>query len=117
MGERQASSKAGQERAARLREALRRRGVGKLYGLALDLGVDQSTISRWTTGGAMSLDHAAALCDRLNLSLDWLVFGRGGMDPRGRGEIIEAIADLLDSFEPEVVASFLTLSRAIPGGR
>lgn len=67
-------------RAARLRMALQVRGVRKRYGLALDLGIDQSTLSRWTNGGAMSLDHAAALSEHLDISLDWLILGRGPMD-------------------------------------
>lgn len=101
----------------RVREVLRRRGVRKLYSLALDLGVDQSTISRWTKDGGMSLDHAAALCSHLGVSLDWLIFGRGGMDPQGRNEKVAVLADLLESFEPEVIASFLKIAEAIGGRR
>lgn len=101
----------------RVREVLRRRGVRKLYSLALDLSVDQSTISRWTKDGGMSLDHAAALCSHLGVSLDWLIFGRGGMDPQGRNEKVAVLADLLESFEPEVIASFLKIAEAIGGRR
>lgn len=104
-------------RAARLREALRRRGVRKLYGLALDLGVNQSTISRWTKDGGMSLDHATALCRHLDISLDWLIFGRGGMEPQARNATVAALADLLDTLDPEVIASFMTIAEAILGRR
>jgi transcriptional regulator with XRE-family HTH domain len=106
-------SRPSQQRAARLREALRRRGVKKLYALALDLEVDQSTISRWTKDGGMSLDHAAALCSLLGVSLDWLIFGRGGMDVEARTGKVTALADLLDTFEPDLVASFMTIAQAI----
>lgn len=101
------------QRAARLRDALRRRGVKKLYALALDLSVDQSTISRWTKDGGMSLDHAAALCAHLNISLDWLIFGRGRMEPEAKSAKLAALADLLETLEPEVIASFLVIAQAI----
>jgi transcriptional regulator with XRE-family HTH domain len=100
-------------RAARLREALHRREIKKLYGLALDLDVDQSTISRWTKDGGMSLDHAAALCVQLDISLDWLIFGQGGMDLRARDGEGAALADLLERLEPELQASLRTIAQAL----
>lgn len=103
------------QRASRLREALRRRGVKKLYALALDLKVDQSTISRWTTDGGMSLDHASALCNQLDISLDWLVFGCGGMDadPIGRGEESALLAGSIQSLDPDLVASIKVIVQAL----
>ena len=103
----------GKQRAARLREALRRRGVRKLYGLALDLGVDQSTISRWSNDGGMSLDHAAALCAHLDISLDWLIFGRGPMEIGSRRGDVDKLADLAGALEPELTACFATILKAI----
>lgn len=103
------------QRASRLREALRKRGVRKLYSLALDLKVDQSTISRWTKDGGMSLDHASALCRQLDISLDWLVFGYGGMDaePAGRGKEGAKLARSLETLEPELLASFKVIVQAL----
>lgn len=51
-----------------------------MLNLALDLGVDESAISRWKKGGAMSLDSAARLARALDVSLDWIVLGRGEME-------------------------------------
>jgi hypothetical protein len=56
---------------ARLNEALRARGVRKLYPLAIELGVDESALSRWRKGGAISLDSAIRLAEHLDVSLDW----------------------------------------------
>jgi transcriptional regulator with XRE-family HTH domain len=105
--------KPAKQRATRLREALRRRGIRKLYGLALDLQVDQSTISRWTNDGGMSLDHVAALCAHLNISLDWLIFGRGTMEIGHRSGEVEKLADLAGALEPELTACFATILKAI----
>jgi len=51
-----------------------------MLNLALDLGVDESAISRWKKGGPMSLDSAARLARVLDVSLDWIVLGRGEME-------------------------------------
>jgi len=112
-----APDESAKQRAARVREALRRRGVRKLYGLALDLGVDQSTISRWTTDGGISLYHAAALCAHLEISLDWLVLGRGSMELGSRGRDAADLADLLAALEPELMACFATILKALSEAR
>ena len=64
----------------RLASAFAARGVRKLQALAVELGVDESAISRWKRGRAISLDNVARLCLALDVSLDWLVLGRGDMD-------------------------------------
>jgi transcriptional regulator with XRE-family HTH domain len=64
-------------RGERLAFALRLRRVPKMTALAADLDVDESAISRWRKGGAMSLGSAGRLCEVLDISLDWLVLGRG----------------------------------------
>ncbi len=51
-----------------------------MMALALDLDVHESAISRWRKGGSMSLENAARISEVLNISLDWLVLGRGEMD-------------------------------------
>lgn len=51
-----------------------------MLNLALDLNVDESAISRWKQGGAMSLKNAARLARILDVSLDWIVLGRGEME-------------------------------------
>lgn len=67
-------------RGERVAHAIRARGVRKMLNLALDLGVDESAISRWKKGGPMSLKSAARLARALDVSLDWIVLGRGEME-------------------------------------
>jgi transcriptional regulator with XRE-family HTH domain len=64
----------------RLQLALRRRNVRKLHALAVEIGVDQSAISRWRNGSPISLPNAVLLCHALDVSLDWLLTGRGLME-------------------------------------
>lgn len=64
----------------RLELALKRRKVRKSYPLALEIGVSESCISRWRRGCSISTDNAIKLCHALDISLDWLLSGRGSMD-------------------------------------
>lgn len=64
----------------RLAYALRVRKVRKLQALAVELGVDESALSRWKRGRSISLDNAVGLSRALDASLDWLVMGRGHID-------------------------------------
>ncbi|MGH6836103.1 MAG: helix-turn-helix domain-containing protein [Methylocella sp.] len=67
-------------RGERLHSALLARGNRKQMSLAAELKVDESAISRWQRNEGLSLEHAARLCEALDISLDWLVLGRGDMD-------------------------------------
>jgi len=69
-----------ESRGDRLSRAIKGRGISKMMALALDLDVHESAISRWRKDGPMSLEHAARLSEVLDISLDWLVLGRGEMD-------------------------------------
>ena len=71
-------------RGERVAHAIKARGIGKMLNLALDLGVDESAISRWKKGGPMSLKSAARLARALDVSLDWIVLGRGEMEHHKR---------------------------------
>lgn len=64
----------------RLEKALEARNVRKIYPLALELGVNESCISRWRRSGSISTDNAIKLCHLLDVSVDWLLSGRGDMD-------------------------------------
>jgi transcriptional regulator with XRE-family HTH domain len=64
----------------RLQLAMRRRGVAKQMAFAAQLAVDESAISRWQRGANMTLRNAMRLCEALDISLDWLLLGRGSMD-------------------------------------
>jgi transcriptional regulator with XRE-family HTH domain len=82
--------------------------------LAQDLGVDESAISRWKKNGPISLDHAARLCEVLDISLDWLILGRGDAAIHKRTPLSErqtsllAAAQLLSPGSFENLIAFLT---------
>ncbi len=106
-----------ESRGERLRLALAARGVRKQMSLAAQLGVNESTISRWQRNQGLSVDHAARLCDALDISLDWLVLGRGDMDfhrssvtSRARRE---AAAGAIAFLPASVLAAINTLALAI----
>jgi transcriptional regulator with XRE-family HTH domain len=67
-------------RGARLIEAMKIRGMQKQHALAYTLGVNESTVTRWKNDGPMSLESAVALCQALDISLDWFLLGYGTMD-------------------------------------
>jgi transcriptional regulator with XRE-family HTH domain len=60
----------------RIRQAMQRAGHVKLASLAEEIGVSESSLSRWCNGHDISLANAVALADCLEVSLDWLVIGR-----------------------------------------
>jgi transcriptional regulator with XRE-family HTH domain len=110
-------------RGERLQSAMAARGVHKQIVLAAELGVNESAVSRWQQGLGLSLDHAARLCEALDISLDWLVLGRGHMDQhRSPAEdpgkqatllaiealpapVADALGVLLDSIKIELASS------------
>lgn len=64
----------------RLRLAIKQRGMSKLSAVAWAVGVTESAVSRWQKGGAMTTGNVATVCQRLDISADWLLLGRGNMD-------------------------------------
>lgn len=64
----------------RIAEAMRHRGIFKQYLLADMVGVDQSAVTRWICGKGISLQHAIAISTKLQISMDWLIFGEGKID-------------------------------------
>jgi transcriptional regulator with XRE-family HTH domain len=78
-------------RGARLRDAMAAQGFRKQHAFAVLLQVNESTVTRWLADGPMSLESAIQICRSLDLSLDWLVLGRGAMraHPAGAGEFVE----------------------------
>ena len=67
-------------RGSRLCQAMKVRGLEKLCALAVAMQVSESAISRWRHGGPITLDNAVLLCSALDISLDWLMLGRGRLD-------------------------------------
>lgn len=97
------------------------RGIGKQDALAYELGVHPSAISRWKEGGPISLASAIELCSRLEISLDWLVLGRGamGLSPDDALEVVEinGAASLIAAFvairNPAVRQAFLEFAESL----
>jgi hypothetical protein len=69
-------------RGSRLIEAMNTRGMKKQHALAHAVGVNESAVTRWKGDGPMSLENAVALCQTLDISLDWFLTGAGTMDGR-----------------------------------
>ena len=67
-------------RGRRLEEALRIRRIDKMYVLAIEIGVNESAISRWRKGAPITTDNAVKLCQTLDISADWLLLARGNID-------------------------------------
>ncbi len=61
----------------RLRCYLKGQNNLKQLALANAIGVEESTISRWLSGGNIKVSHLVSLCNYLDISLDWLIMGRG----------------------------------------
>ncbi|MGV1836911.1 helix-turn-helix domain-containing protein [Rhizobium rhizogenes] len=67
-------------RGRRIRQAISQRKIRKVHALAAELNVSVAAVSRWQNGGHTSLESASALARVLDVSLDWLLLGRGTMD-------------------------------------
>lgn len=100
---------------ARLCLAMKARGLEKLCALAVCMQVSESAISRWRKGGPVTLENAVLLCSTLDISLDWLLLGRGEMDAGcpGAEEHVDHpyqklpfhLRDKLDAFVTAIVES------------
>ena len=100
----------------RLRQALRRRRVGKLYVLALEIGVNESALTRWKKGDAISTANAVRLCQVLDISLDWLLLGRGTMDlhkPTTTSAADDLLVEQVRALPPEAAASLSDFLRQV----
>ncbi|EHS53405.1 helix-turn-helix domain protein [Rhizobium sp. PDO1-076] len=67
-------------RGRRVRDAILQRHIHKTLALAAELDVSAAAVSRWQNGGHLSLESACALAELLDVSLDWLLLGRGTID-------------------------------------
>lgn len=89
-------------RGARLTAAMQSRGYTLNCQICFELGVTESSLSRWRSGEAMSVPVAIRLAEILEVSLDWLIVGRArhGLANVPRGSRTE-----------ETLAHFHALSR------
>jgi plasmid maintenance system antidote protein VapI len=95
-------------RGERLRLAMDARGVRKQHAFAFQLKVHESAITRWKANRSFSLDNAIAVCEVLDISLDWLLLGRGTMDFHKASKTKTA-----ENEENYLVASFQHLSQML----
>ena len=95
-------------RGERLCLAMDARGVRKQQAFAFQLKVHESAITRWKANRSLSLDHAIAVCAALDISLDWLLLGRGTMESHKI-----AITEAVQNEESCLVAPFRHLSRLL----
>ncbi|KAF1004057.1 MAG: hypothetical protein GAK28_04221 [Luteibacter sp.] len=101
-------------RGKRLRTAMYRRGIRKHAAIAAAVGVNESTISRWTHGGPMTVDNVVAVCGILDVSADWLLLGRGEMEShrytvQPAVALPHAVTDLLPPTLEQLAAALRTL--------
>ena len=104
-------------RGYRVRHVMKARGIHKQFALAIDLGIDQSTLSRWSNGATLSAENAIKLSMALDVSLDWLLLGRGHMEQHkqqklshSEWQLILKLRWLPDEIRSSVFHHILTLS-------
>ena len=99
----------------RFETALKRRNVPKLYVLALEVGVDQSAISRWKQGMSITMGNAVKLCEELDISLDWLMMGRGTIDMHKSeppDQVWKDVDDFIANLSPEMAEKLTAMLEA-----
>ncbi|MFK0165197.1 helix-turn-helix domain-containing protein [Rhizobium sp. NPDC090279] len=104
-------------RGRRVREAISRREIRKVHALAAELNVSVAAVSRWQNGGHTSLESACALAQLLDVSLDWLLLGRGTMEWHKNSTISQTELQwvlALRSRSAMIRAGLINLLQAIP---
>jgi transcriptional regulator with XRE-family HTH domain len=103
-------------RGRRIDRAIKLRQWRKLSALAAAVEVNESAVTRWRQGGAISLDSAVRLSETLDVSLDWLAMGRATPDQHRAvafdGEMMRLVL-LLQSRSTEItrtLADFLSIA-------
>lgn len=107
-------------RGKRIRNAMAERNFRKTHALAAELDVSAAAVSRWQNGGHVSLQSACALAEKLDVSLDWLLLGRGTIDWHKDNQVSQSELQwiLLLRTHPSKIKSLLVdLVRAISESR
>jgi len=99
------------ERGKRFDQAMKMRGHLKAMALAVELGISPAAITKWKQGHAMSVGHACALADLLDISLDWLLMGRNSPDWLQPDQLSDTEIDLVSMLRqrPERVGGLLII--------
>ena len=101
-------------RGERIRQALNERGVHKQQALAAELKVHESAITRWKEGKEISLDNAIAFGAVLDVSLDWLLLGRGTIDShKENGGVDPALRQIAARISPRSFSLLLIAVKLI----
>ena len=95
-------------RGERLCLAMDAMGVRKQQAFAFQLKVHESAITRWKANRSLSLDNAIAICAALDISLDWLLLGRGTMESHK-----VSAPEPVQKEESYLVAAFKHLSQSL----
>lgn len=100
------------QRGSRLEQAFKERQIAKTYVLAMELGVSESAVSRWKQGASITLNNARKLCLIVDISMDWLVLGRGGIDDHKRFTVSRSEREFLQKLRsaPEGFREHLKLA-------
>ncbi|MBZ7924354.1 helix-turn-helix domain-containing protein [Ensifer adhaerens] len=100
----------------RLKVALEAKGVKKQMAFAAQIGVNDSVVSRWKRGQKLTLQNAVRICQALDISLDWLVLGRGTMDAHRVSKDLDKLtlfSGSADGIPEPIVAALITVTEAI----
>ncbi|HEY1926292.1 MAG TPA: helix-turn-helix domain-containing protein [Caulobacteraceae bacterium] len=102
-------------RGARLSAAMFRDGRVYNCQLCYDLGVTESSLSRWRSGGPMSVAMTMALAQKLGISIDWLILGRepDDDDPTAPAPGLEEVAQLFAAILPSDKSVVLALGEEL----
>jgi len=102
-------------RGKRLSAAMTAKGWTFNCQVAYDLQVTESSLSRWRSGGPMSVANAVALAQHLGTSVHWLVLGKDWVDeaPSDLSAQLAEVARLFSHLSPGDRQLVLALNRAI----
>lgn len=81
--------------------------------------MNPSSLTRWLQGEPISIQHAIRLCEVLEISLDWLLLGRGQPDASeaARGDLLEErLVSLCRDVRPDVVGRLVELLELLRDG-
>jgi transcriptional regulator with XRE-family HTH domain len=84
-----------EERGKRIRYAIKIYGRPKLLSLAEELEVSPGAVSKWRYGRNFSLDNICRFATVLDVSLDWLLLGRGFPEAHKDAELSAAEQELI----------------------
>lgn len=96
----------------RLLEAMQQRNVS-ITNLAYALDLSKASVSEWLRGGGLSMQNLAAIALELNVSIDWLLMGKGTMDLFGSIHPTEEEMELVYHLRQTGPSTFDTFFRMI----